>query len=106
MIRKVHFIGICGVGMAATAELLKESGWEVSGSDEGSYPPISTYVESRGILFSLGYRRGNIPKDTALIVVGRHAKLSPKTNEEVREALERGVQDALRGAAPRLLLPA
>ena len=36
---KAHFIGIAGKGMSATALLLKEMGVEISGSDEGFYPP-------------------------------------------------------------------
>jgi UDP-N-acetylmuramate: L-alanyl-gamma-D-glutamyl-meso-diaminopimelate ligase len=39
--RKVHFIGIAGVGMSATALLLRDAGVAVTGSDEAIYPPIS-----------------------------------------------------------------
>jgi UDP-N-acetylmuramate-alanine ligase len=38
---RAHFIGIGGVGMSATAKLLRDSGVAVTGSDEGVYPPIS-----------------------------------------------------------------
>ncbi len=31
--KKVHLVGICGIGMSGLAQLLKESGWQVSGSD-------------------------------------------------------------------------
>ncbi|MGE3245511.1 MAG: Mur ligase domain-containing protein, partial [Beijerinckiaceae bacterium] len=34
-----HFIGIGGVGMSATAKLLRDSGVAVTGSDEAVYPP-------------------------------------------------------------------
>ena len=91
MIKKAHFIGICGVGMAGTAMLLKEAGWKISGSDEGNYPPISTYVRKKGISFSFEYSKNNIPEDVDLIVIGRHSKLSPDTNEEVQAALIHGV---------------
>ena len=39
--RKAHFIGLAGVGMSATAILLRDSGVAVTGSDEAIYPPIS-----------------------------------------------------------------
>jgi UDP-N-acetylmuramate: L-alanyl-gamma-D-glutamyl-meso-diaminopimelate ligase len=39
--RKAHFIGLAGVGMSATAMLLRDSGVVVTGSDEAIYPPIS-----------------------------------------------------------------
>ena len=47
--RKAHFIGIAGIGMAATALLLREQGWAVTGSDEGFYPPASEILPRAGI---------------------------------------------------------
>ena len=38
--RGAHFIGLAGVGMSATAILLRDSGVAVTGSDEAIYPPI------------------------------------------------------------------
>lgn len=88
---KAHFIGIAGVGMSATAILLKESGWEVTGSDEGTYPPVSTYLRDLNIPWHDGYRAENIPPDTDLIVVGKNAKLDPKINLEVVAAIKTGL---------------
>ncbi len=84
--KKAHFIGICGAGMSAVANLLIEKGWAVSGSDEGFYPPISTYLQKQNIPCLVGYRKENIPPDIDIIVIGKHAKLVPEENEEVREA--------------------
>ncbi len=86
MTKKVHFIGICGVGMGAIALLLKEQGWEVSGSDEGSYPPMSDFLKHNGIEIKTPYASLNIPKNVDCIVIGRHAKLAQEENEEVRTA--------------------
>jgi len=85
---KAHFIGICGAGMSAVAKLLKDSGWQISGSDEGFYPPVSDFLEKNKIPFSVGYKKENIPEDVDLIVIGKHAKLVPEDNEEVRVAME------------------
>ena len=74
---KVHFIGIAGKGMSATALLLRELGWQVSGSDEGFYPPVSEYLERATIPFHNGYKAEHIPADTDIIVIGKNAKLVP-----------------------------
>jgi len=83
---KAHLIGVCGAGMSAVAHLLKQKGYDVSGSDSGFYPPVSDYVESLGITTFEGYRAENIPDDVDMIVIGKNAKLVPDTNEEVAHA--------------------
>ncbi len=87
---KAHVIGICGVGMSATALLMKEAGYEVSGSDTTSYGPTRRILETAGITPHVGYAAENIPPDTDLFVIGRNAKLSPTENDEVRAALQTG----------------
>lgn len=91
MRKKAHFIGIAGKGMSAVALLLREAGYEISGSDEGFYPPVSDYLANAGIGFAHGYKKENIPADADLIVIGKNAKLVPETNEEVRAAFESGI---------------
>jgi UDP-N-acetylmuramate: L-alanyl-gamma-D-glutamyl-meso-diaminopimelate ligase len=83
---KAHFIGVCGAGMSAVAHLMQKAGFEVSGSDEGFYPPVSDYVAKIGIITSEGYRPENIPADSARIIIGKNAKLVPQTNAEVAAA--------------------
>ncbi len=91
-IKKAHFIGICGVGMSAVAKLLKDSGWEISGSDSGFYPPVSIYLEKQKLSCEVGYRAENIPEDTEMIVIGKNAKLTPEENEEVKSAYESDIE--------------
>lgn len=50
----VHFIGICGVAMAPIANMFKNMGWFVSGSDKGIFPPMSDYLKDRSIDIELG----------------------------------------------------
>lgn len=88
--QKAHFIGIAGVGMSATALLLKEAGWTVTGSDAECYGPPREVLNRGGVLFSLGYSTKNIPRDSDCFVIGRNAKLAPEENEEVRTALTSG----------------
>lgn len=88
---KVHVIGICGMGMSATATLLKKAGYAVTGSDvPESYGPPLDLLAHAGITPSLGYTPDNIPADVDLFVVGRNAKLTPEVNDEVRAAFGTG----------------
>ncbi|HEY4502285.1 MAG TPA: Mur ligase family protein [Candidatus Paceibacterota bacterium] len=90
MMKKAHFIGIAGKGMSAVALLLKQHGWEISGSDTGFYPPVSTYLEENNIPFAKEYKKENIPEDADLVVIGKNAKLIPEENEEVKAAFKSG----------------
>ncbi|MES2194756.1 MAG: Mur ligase family protein [Pseudomonadota bacterium] len=87
---KAHFIGIAGKGMSATALLLRQMGVRITGSDEGFYPPVSDYLKNEKIPFAEGYRKENISDDTDVIVIGKNAKLTPESNEEVRAAMDSG----------------
>lgn len=87
---KAHFIGLAGVGMSATAKLLRDAGYTVTGSDEAVYPPISTFLEIEKLPCKTPYAAANIPTDVDLIVIGKNAKLVPETNAEVAAALNSG----------------
>lgn len=87
---KVHFIGIAGIGMSATAVLMKEKGWYVTGSDEKIYSPSSDYLFDHKIPVAIGYKKENIPADADLFIIGRNAKLDPQVNGEVKAALATG----------------
>jgi UDP-N-acetylmuramate: L-alanyl-gamma-D-glutamyl-meso-diaminopimelate ligase len=81
-----HFIGICGTAMGAVAAAMKERGFKITGSDSAVYPPISTFLESRGIKLERGYRAGNIPGKADVIVIGNAIS---RGNEELEEVLNR-----------------
>ncbi|MBT5551584.1 MAG: UDP-N-acetylmuramate:L-alanyl-gamma-D-glutamyl-meso-diaminopimelate ligase, partial [Nitrospina sp.] len=88
-IKNIYLIAICGTGMAALAGLLKEAGYQVSGSDTNVYPPMSTLLDNAGIPVLPGYRKGNITPDIDLVIVGNAVS---KTNEEVQAVLEAGLE--------------
>jgi len=69
-IRRIHLIGICGTGMASLAAMLKEIGYEVSGSDEGVYPPMSVFLAQKQIQVAQGYDAENLQPAPDLVVVG------------------------------------
>lgn len=88
--RKIHFIGIAGAGMSATAKLLRDAGAVISGSDENVYPPVSDFLRAQGIPYRVPYAAENIPPDVDLFVIGKNAKLVPETNAEVAAAYASG----------------
>ena len=72
--------------MGAIAAALRERGFSVSGSDENVYPPISTFLEKKGIALKEGYRAENIPADADVVVIGNAMK---RGNPEVEAVLNR-----------------
>ncbi len=89
--KRAHFIGICGAGMSAVATILKEQGYEISGSDTGFLPPISDYLTALGITVARTHAPENIPPDVEFVVAGGSAKVTPEENPEVKAAMERGI---------------
>ena len=87
-IRKIHLIAISGVGMAAIAGLLKEAGYDVSGSDAGIFPPMSTLLERAAIPCKIGFDPSHIDPDTDCVIIGNAVS---KDNAEVVETLRRGI---------------
>jgi UDP-N-acetylmuramate: L-alanyl-gamma-D-glutamyl-meso-diaminopimelate ligase len=69
-IKRVHFIGICGTGMATLAAMMKDSGFEVSGADDGVYPPMSEFLAEKGIRICRGFSIENLRPEPDLVVVG------------------------------------
>ena len=52
---KIHILGICGTFMGGLAQILKESGHEVTGSDKQFYPPMSEHLISLNIKTFTGF---------------------------------------------------
>lgn len=72
--KKIHIIGICGTAMGQLAGLLKEKGFEVSGSDQQCYPPVSNMIESLDLDLHIGnFQKENIG-NADLVVVGNVAR--------------------------------
>ncbi|HVG25546.1 MAG TPA: UDP-N-acetylmuramate:L-alanyl-gamma-D-glutamyl-meso-diaminopimelate ligase [Thermoanaerobaculia bacterium] len=85
-VRRVYLIGICGTAMASLAGMLQQRGYEVSGSDEHVYPPMSTYLEQLGIGVLEGYTKEHLQTFRPdLVVIGNAAA---STNAEAAATLE------------------
>lgn len=84
--KRIHMIGIGGSAMAPLAGMLRESGYKVTGSDAGVYPPASTLLESLGIAYCTSFDPKNLTPTPNLIVVGNAIS---RGNVEVEEMLDR-----------------
>ncbi len=69
-LKHFYFMGICGTAMGAVAAALKDIGHRVTGSDSSVYPPMSDFLEGKGIEILQGYHAENVPTDADLIVIG------------------------------------
>jgi len=72
--------------MGAVAVALKERGFQVTGSDENVYPPMSSFLQEKGIAPMEGYRAANIPSDADIVVIGN---AMTRGNPEVEAVLNR-----------------
>ncbi len=87
---RVHLMGICGTAMASLAGLLKELGFEVTGSELNPYPPMSTQIEQMGIQILKPYSAKNLHQENSsgnpirpdFVVVGN---VISANNEEAQE---------------------
>ena len=74
--------------MGSLAGLLKARGFDVRGSDQDVYPPISTMLESLGIPLMKGYGAANLQPAPDLVVVGN---VVGRANPEVAALLGSGL---------------
>jgi UDP-N-acetylmuramate: L-alanyl-gamma-D-glutamyl-meso-diaminopimelate ligase len=68
--RHIHLIGICGTAMASLAGMLKQRGFQVTGSDAAAYPPMSDFLRDLGIPVAQPFDAKNLEPRPDLIVVG------------------------------------
>jgi UDP-N-acetylmuramate: L-alanyl-gamma-D-glutamyl-meso-diaminopimelate ligase len=90
-IKRIHLIGVCGTAMASLAAMLQAQGFEVTGSDQNIYPPMSTFLDNRGIRFFQGFSEEHLDPDPDLVVVGNAVS---RGNPEVERTLNRRLRYA------------
>src|SRR5438093_8221566 len=69
-VQSIHFVGICGTAMASAAAAMQEKGFQVTGSDQNVYPPMSTFLAERQIEVISGYAERNLGHKPDLVVIG------------------------------------
>ena len=85
-IKKVHFVGIGGIGMSGIAEILLNQGFEISGSDR-SLSDVTARLGSLGIKVYEGHSPENL-KDADVLVYSSAVMID---NPEVQAAIERKI---------------
>ncbi len=73
--------------MGAIACALARAGWQVKGSDEAIYPPMSNHLTQSGISVYEGYSTDNLSAQCDLFVIGKRI---PDDNVELSSLLETG----------------
>lgn len=86
-VKRIHFVGIGGIGMSGIAEILINQGFEVSGSDM-SRSENTIHLENLGAKVFLGHSETNI--DEAEVVVYSSA-VKVEDNPETTAALNRNI---------------
>lgn len=99
----IHLAGICGVGMAPVAVMLKEAGHHVTGSDQAAFPPMSEVLAAAGIIVMEGYGPGNLDPRPDLVIIGNALT---RNNPEAVAVEEAGIDRiSFPAAVRRFLLP-
>jgi UDP-N-acetylmuramate--alanine ligase len=86
---RIHFIGIGGIGVSALAQYYLTKGHKVSGSDL-TPSEITQALKKKGAIIKIGaHKKGNVPKDTDLIVYSPAVKPdNPERTEAVKRKLK------------------
>ncbi len=93
--KRVYLMGIGGIAMGTLAAMLAAQGFEVSGSDAGLYPPMSTFLERLPVRLFIGYDPANLEAATPdTVVIGNVIR---RDNPEAQWVLTKGL--------PRLSMP-
>ncbi|QSP96169.1 UDP-N-acetylmuramate--L-alanine ligase [Marinobacter salinisoli] len=66
-IRHIHFVGIGGAGMSGIAEVLKNQGYDVSGSDLKE-SAVTARLEGMGVEIYIGHQEANSAKADVVVV--------------------------------------
>jgi UDP-N-acetylmuramate--alanine ligase len=86
-IKKLHFVGIGGIGMSGIAEILLDQGFSVSGSDK-ALSEVTERLQSLGASIYEGHKAENIAADVDTVV---YSSAVAGENPEVREAIRRKI---------------
>ena len=77
-IKNIHLVGIGGIGMSGIAEIMKNLGYSITGSDQASNSNVKR-LKKNGIKIFLGHKPSNI-SNASLIV---HSSAIPENNCEI-----------------------
>src|SRR5882762_8844084 len=95
-IKKIHFVGIKGVGMAPLAVIAKEAGFKVTGCDIGDTFITDQPLQKAKISPFVGFDKKHIAGVDLVITTGAHGGYN---NPEVQYAKEKGIPMWMQGQA-------
>ncbi|MFA3782813.1 UDP-N-acetylmuramate--L-alanine ligase [Melioribacteraceae bacterium 4301-Me] len=85
-VKKIHFVGIGGIGMSGIAEILLNQGFTITGSDLNK-TEITDHLEKLGVKIYEGHSPNNI-RDVDVVV---YSSAVSQDNPEVKAAIERKI---------------
>jgi UDP-N-acetylmuramate--alanine ligase len=85
--KKIHFVGIGGIGMSGIAEILLDQGFRVSGSDRAASDNTERMQELGAEMF-IGHKASNVGSDVDALV---YSSAVPADNPELVEARRRKI---------------
>jgi UDP-N-acetylmuramate--alanine ligase len=84
--RRVHFVGVGGIGMSGIAELLANLGYEVSGSD-ARRSTMTDRLEKLGVRVRIGHDAANVGAADVVVVSSAIKSGNPETAEAGRRQI-------------------
>jgi len=86
IIKKIHFVGIGGIGMSGIAEIMLNRGFEISGSDMNESANTER-LRDLGIKISIGHSAANVTNCDVLV----YSSAVNTENPEVKAAIEKNI---------------
>jgi UDP-N-acetylmuramate--alanine ligase len=84
--RRIHFVGIGGIGMSGIAELLANLGYEVSGSD-AKRSAVTDRLERLGVRVSIGHEAAHVGQADVVVVSSAIKAGNPEAAEAARRQI-------------------
>lgn len=84
----IHILGACGTFMGGVALLARRAGHRVSGSDQHTYPPMSTQLRAEGIELFEGYSPEHLDPAPDLVIIGNALS---RGNPSIEYVLNNGI---------------
>ncbi len=85
---KLHILGICGTFMGGIAQVARELGHEVDGSDANVYPPMSDLLRAQGVRIQEGYQPEHLQPAPDVVVIGNAMS---RGNPAIEHVLDRNL---------------
>src|SRR5262245_12655206 len=88
-VKRIHLVGVAGTGMGSFAGMLKAKGYQVTGSDENVYPPMSDMLAAWGVEVMTPYSPENLDRAKPdPVIIGNVIR---RVNVEANAVRERGI---------------